>query len=327
MKDANFLYYVLAFFASFLITVVAEKRLIPILKATAKQPIYREGPEWHSIKSGTPTMGGLGFLISCFASLISAALYLLFSGEKYFAISLIISLLYAVMNSFIGIIDDRAKIRKKENAGLSPLEKIMLQAIAATLFLLARKILLGDGTFLYFGSGTLNLGIFYYPIALAMLLGTVNCANLTDGVDGIASGVAFAIGLSMAHMSVNSNYEVEFIAFVIMGAAIAFLIFNIHPASIFMGDTGSLLFGSLIAAACFSLGNMLIILPIGIIYVIEGLSVIIQVAVFKLSGKRIFKMAPFHHHLEKCGWSENKIVIWAIIVTVLISAFTDFFFL
>ncbi len=327
MKDANFLYYLIAFAVTFLITVIAERRLIPILKANAAQPIYSEGPDWHMKKSGTPTMGGLGFLIACSVSLLLAASYLVFIGETYFAISLTISLCYAVINSFIGIIDDRAKIRKKENAGLSPLEKIMLQAIAATLFLLARKILLSDGTSVYFSIGTLNLGIFYYPIALAMLLGTVNCANLTDGVDGIASGVAFAIGLSLAYLSLNSNSEVEFISFAVMGAAIAFLIFNIHPAKIFMGDTGSLLFGSLIAAACFSLGNMLIILVVGAIYVIEGLSVILQVAVFKMTGKRIFKMAPFHHHLEKCGWSENKIVIWAIIVTVLLSAFADFLFL
>ncbi|MBE6635159.1 MAG: phospho-N-acetylmuramoyl-pentapeptide-transferase [Ruminococcaceae bacterium] len=327
MKDANFLYYLLAFALTFLITVILERRLIPILKATAAQPIYTEGPDWHMKKSGTPTMGGIGFLISCAVSLILAASYLLFKGESYFALSLIISLCYAMMNSFIGIIDDRAKIRKKENAGLSPIEKLMLQAIAATMFLLARNILLGDGTTVYFSTGTLDLGMLYYPIALLMLLGTVNCANLTDGVDGIASGVAFAIGLSLAYLSLNSNSEVEFISFAIMGAAIAFLIFNIHPAKIFMGDTGSLLFGSLIAAACFSLGNMLIILVVGIIYVIEGLSVVLQVAAFKMTGKRIFRMAPFHHHLEKCGWSENKIVIWAIIVTVLLSAFADFLFL
>ncbi len=327
MTDNNLIFYILTLLFSFFITVLIEKKLIPVLRSKAAQPIYTEGPAWHLSKQGTPTMGGLGFLISSSAVLFLACIYLSVTGENYFSGSLLISVLYAVANSFIGIIDDQAKIKKNENLGLSAVQKLLLQTICATLFLLARHIFLYSSTSIYFSFGTIDLGVFYYPLALIMLIGTVNCANLTDGVDGIASGVAFAIGIAMAYISANANYEVGFISFSIMGAAIAFLVFNLHPAKIFMGDTGSLLFGSLVGAACCSLGNPLIILLVGGVYVLEGLSVILQVVFFKLTGKRIFKMAPFHHHLEKCGWAENKIVIWAIILTLLLSVIAGFIFI
>ncbi len=326
MIDGNLFFYILTFTFAFLMTAILEKKLIPILRKGASQPIYTEGPSWHISKQGTPTMGGLGFLISISLLLLSASLYLSVIGENYFALSLIITVLYATANSFIGIIDDRAKIRKSENLGLSPIQKLLLQGITAFLFLLARSIFLETSTVLYFSLGSFDIGILYYPLSILMLLGTVNCANLTDGVDGIATGVAFAIGLALSYLSVGANYEVGFISFALMGAAIAFLIFNLHPAKIFMGDTGSLLLGSLTAAACFSLGNPLIIIPIGGVYVLEGISVILQVIFFKITGKRIFKMAPLHHHLEKCGWTENKIVIWAVILTLILSVTAGFIF-
>jgi phospho-N-acetylmuramoyl-pentapeptide-transferase len=271
-------------------------------------------------------MGGLGFLISAVISLSIACIYLFLKKEEDYSISLLISLLYGVSNSLIGIIDDRAKIRKKENAGLSPSQKLFLQTICATAFLLARNIFLHPSTVLYFSFGTLDIGMIYYPLTLIMLVGTVNCANLTDGIDGIASGVSLAIGVSLAYLCANTSYDVGSIAFVLIGVCVAFLAYNLHPAKIFMGDTGSLFLGSLAAAACISLGNPLIILFVGIVYVIEGLSVIIQVAGFKITGKRVFKMAPLHHHFEKCGWSENKIVIWAIIITLIFSVLSELLF-
>ena len=240
--------------------------------------------------------------------------------------SLILCLLYGLSNALIGVIDDKAKIKKRENAGLSPMQKILLQIICATLFLLARRVLLLEGTVIYFTFGAVDLGIFYYPLCLTMLVATVNCANLTDGIDGIASGVAFGIGVSLAYLSTASNIEVGFISFAMMGAAAAFLLFNIHPAKIFMGDTGSLFFGSMFSACCIALGNPLIILFSGVVYLIEGASVIIQVGYYKLTKKRVFKMAPIHHHLEKCGWSENKIVIFAIIITLATSLFAGLVF-
>ena len=319
MTDSNFVFYMFTFLFALVVTAVIEKRLIPTLKRKAEQPIYDEGPTWHLKKKGTPTMGGLGFLISTALILSVAVFYLYSSGEEYFATSLLITLIYAVMNSLIGIADDSSKIRKKENAGLTPMQKLILQTATASLFIIARRLLLFSSTEIVFKNASVDLGIFYFPLTLIMLVATVNCANLTDGIDGIASGVSFAIGIALAYISINSSYEVTFIAFALMGVAIGFLLFNLHPAKIFMGDTGSLLLGSLAAAACCSLGNPLIILFIGIVYLIEGISVILQVSFYKITKKRIFKMAPFHHHLEKCGWSENKIVIWAIILTLLFS--------
>jgi phospho-N-acetylmuramoyl-pentapeptide-transferase len=316
MTDVNLLPYLAVFIIVLFITVFMEKHLIPILRKKAAQPIYTEGPEWHLKKQGTPTMGGVGFLIAVIIALLTATLFLVFTEDTHFALSLMISLLFGASNALIGVIDDRAKIKRNKNAGLTPLQKILLQTICATLFLLSRHILLSEGTYIYFSFGSVNLGMFYYPLCLLMLLGTVNCANLTDGIDGIASGVAFSIGVSLAYLSTNSNSEVGFISFAMMGAAVAFLIFNINPAKIFMGDTGSLFFGAMFAACCISLGNPLIILFSGIVYFIEGASVILQVLYYKLTKKRLFKMAPFHHHLEKCGWVENKIVIWAIIITI-----------
>ena len=319
MADGNLIFYLITFTVAFIITGLSVKRLIPLLKRSAEQPIYEEGPVWHLKKQGTPTMGGIGFAFASAVSLSAASFYLLSISESYFARSLLLSLSFALANSLIGIIDDYAKIRKKENAGLTPIQKLLLQTAAATLFLIGRRLFLLSDASIYFSFGTFDLGVFYYPLALIMLVGTVNAANLTDGIDGIAAGVAFAIGITLAFMASGTNYEVGFISFALMGIAVAFLIFNLHPAKIFMGDTGSLLLGSLTASACISLGNPLIILFVGAVYIVESLSVIIQVLCFKLTHKRVFKMAPFHHHLEKCGWTENKIVIWAIIVTLVFS--------
>lgn len=305
------------FLITFSLTIIFEKRLIPMLKSKAKQPIYSEGPAWHMTKQGTPTMGGLGFLFSSAIATAISLFYLFSIKERYFALSLGISFIYATMNAAIGIIDDAAKIRKRENAGLSPIQKLLLQTAAASLFMLARRFILLEGTSVFFSFGEIELGVFYYPLCILMLLGTVNCANLTDGIDGLATGVAFAIFTALSYYSSFINAEVSVISVIMMAATLAFLTFNLHPARIFMGDTGSLFLGSLTATCCFSLGNPLLIFSLGIVYVTEGLSVIIQVLAFKTTGKRVFKMAPLHHHLEKCGWSENKIVIWAIIITLL----------
>lgn len=319
MTDTNLIFYIFTFLFALTGTAVLEKRLIPILKRKAEQPIYDEGPTWHLKKRGTPTMGGLGFLISTSIALSVAVVYLYLCGETYFATSLSITVLYAALNSAIGIADDYAKIRKKENAGLTPFQKLILQTAAASLFIVARQLLLFTSTEIAFKNATLDLGIFYYPLTLVMLVATVNCANLTDGVDGIASGVSFAIGIALAYISIGFSLDVAIVSFALMGLTVGFLFFNLHPAKIFMGDTGSLFLGSLAAASCCALGNPLIILFVGIVYLLEGLSVILQVSFYKITKRRIFKMAPLHHHFEKCGWTENKIVICAIILTLAFS--------
>ena len=297
------------------------------MKAKAEQPIYDEGPVWHLKKQGTPTMGGIGFATAATVILLLCVIFLFIKRESYFATSLLLTALYAFLNALIGVIDDLAKIKKKENAGLSPTQKLILQSAVATLFLIARKALLSSSAAVSFSFGSFDLGVFYFPLALIMLVATVNCANLTDGIDGLASGVIFAIAIALAYLSTGTSPDVSFASFALMGAAFGFLIFNLHPAKIFMGDTGSLFFGAVASACCCSIGNPLIIIGVGIVYLLEGLSVIIQVTWYKITKRRIFKMAPLHHHLEKCGWSENKIVIWAMIVTLASSVLTSILFI
>ncbi len=319
MTDSNLFFYAITFTLSLALTVTTVKKLIPTLSRSAKQPIYEEGPAWHMKKQGTPTMGGIAFIAAAIPSLLLAFIWLFTNGEVYFAKSLLITLIYSVLNAAVGIIDDRTKLKKHENAGLSPSEKLILQLILAVGFLLSRSIILGDNTRIYFSFGATELGFLYYPLAILALLATVNCANLTDGIDGLASGVCFAIGMSLFYISYSVSSDTAFIAATLIGISLGFLFFNIHPAKIFMGDTGSLYFGAAVGATAVSLGNFLLLLFVGIVYLVEGASVLIQVAVFKIKGKRVFKMAPIHHHLEKCGWSENKIVLSAIFLTLIVS--------
>lgn len=327
MLDKHFPIYIIVFISTLILTVLIERKMIPLLSKSAAQPIYTEGPKWHIKKSGTPTLGGLGFLIGIFFGIIPCVAYAAFYVSSYSAKSLLISLLFAISNSIIGIIDDFKKLQKKQNAGLTPTEKLMLQFLSAGVFLLLRQIVLKDGTTLSFSFGELNIGFWYYPLSLILLVGIINFANLTDGIDGLASSVAFSVGVALFYISASLNFETSILSSALMGAAIGFLIFNLHPAKIFMGDTGSLFFGALISSAPFMLKNAFLLIFIAGVYVIEGLSVIIQVSVYKLTKKRVFKMAPFHHHLEKSGWSENKICIVAMLTTFVTSIPAYIFYL
>ena len=298
------------------ITLAIEWQMIPFLKKRAAQPIYEGGPNWHMTKSGTPTMGGIGFLIAISISLLVACLFL---WENTTAVaSLLITAVFALLNSVIGIIDDLTKLRRRENAGLKPYEKIIFQFIVAVLFLMARKFFMGDETTLEFSFGKIELGLLYYPLAILIILGTVNCANLTDGIDGLASSVALTIGVMFSFLGGRDVGIIPTCA-ALAGGCLGFLFYNRHPAKIFMGDTGSLFLGSIACALAFASGNPTIILLLGAVYVIEGLSVILQVIYFKLTKKRLFKMAPLHHHLEKCGLGENQICVIALSVTILMS--------
>lgn len=319
MGVSNFYLYVLIFALTFIATAIFEGRLIPTLSKKAKQPIYEDGPSWHMKKQGTPTMGGVGFVIPITLSLVLSSLFLLSSGDAYFANSLIIAIIFAFFNSLIGFVDDLTKLRHHKNAGLTPIQKLLLQSVLAIAFLAARRILLFDSTVIYFSFGSIDLGFLYYPLSFIAILGTINCANLTDGIDGLATGVAFSIGVSLFYFSAFGSEDVAFLCAALIGGSVGFLIFNVHPAKIFMGDTGSLFFGAITSACAFSMRNPLIIAFVGIVYLIEGASVILQVSYFKLTKKRLFKMAPLHHHFEKCGFSENKIVIGAMFITMLVS--------
>ena len=318
MTDKYFPLYIFVFLFSLLITAALEKKLIPALSAHAKQPIYTDGPRWHIKKSGTPTMGGLAFFCA-FAAVSLASAAIIARTSQSSAYSLLLALAYAISNGLIGVLDDSRKLKHKENMGLRPKEKLLLQFIFAILFLIFRKVLLNDTSELYFSFGTVDLGMFYYPLSLITLLGIVNFTNLTDGIDGLASSVSFAAGVSLFYISFGTSRESAVISAALIGMSVGFLIFNLHPAKIFMGDTGSLFLGSLIAASAFSLKNLAVILFISGVFVLEGLSVVIQVVCYKLTKKRVFRMAPLHHHLEKCGWSENKICIVAMIATFVFS--------
>lgn len=322
MLDKHFPAYAICFLLTFILTVLTERALIPALKRDAKQPIYEGGPSWHKSKEGTPTMGGLAFLFGVSLSLFLFSIFLFLEGLKKESTSLLICLGFSVLNSCVGIFDDAVKLRKKENAGLKPYQKLVLQSFIAIVFLYLFNLLVGNDSAISMSFGKIELGAFYHPLSFIILLGITNCANLTDGIDGLASGVSFAVFISCFYLSCALSVEASMFSAAMIGASIGFLLFNIHPAKIFMGDTGSLFLGAAAACVVFTLDNPLLIVIIGCVYVIEGVSVILQVAFYKITGKRIFKMAPLHHHLEKCGWSENRICISAILLTLLTSLIT-----
>lgn len=319
MLDKYFPLYVAVFFITLVLTVLIEKKFIPYLKIKAQQPIYDEGPTWHLSKSGTPTMGGIAFLTASLISLSIAAVLLLIFESKDSFFALLLSLGFATGNAAIGLIDDLTKLKRKKNAGLSPKQKLFLQFILCAAFIFLRSLILKSDTSLNFSFGEIELGFFYYPISIFVMLGLINSANLTDGIDGLASSVAFAIGISLFYISAALSPELAFISSAIVGATVGFLLFNLHPAKIFMGDTGSLFLGSLIASSSNLIENEVVILMVSGVYVVEGFSVVLQVLWYKLTKKRIFKMAPLHHHLEKSGFSENKICLCAIFLTFLFS--------
>lgn len=307
----------LIFLSTLILTVITVSRLIPFLKERARQPIYEDGPNWHLSKSGTPTMGGIGFVGAIILTLSVFLIPLFTDGKAATALSIMCVIIFGALNSLIGLFDDILKLKRKKNGGLTPLQKLGLQLISAVIFLYLRFSFLGNSTEIQLGTYGLELGAAYYPLAVLLLLGATNCANLTDGVDGLASSVAFSIGIVLMLISINQSHEVSYISSALIGGMVGFLIFNVNPARIFMGDTGSLFLGATAVGCGFSFNNpFLILLPL-LVYVIEGASVIIQVACFKLFGKRVLKMAPLHHHLEKCGWNESKICIWAMIITLL----------
>lgn len=296
----------------FLITVISARAIIPVLKSKkVGQKILDIGPRWHKSKEGTPTMGGITFII---AITIVAVLYFVISAIKgRFAevVPLILTLGLAYANGLIGLVDDYTKLIKKQNEGLTAKQKYLLQLLAAGVYLALMKLSGYLVTLLYipYFNIIIDLGIFYYIFAIILITGVINSVNLTDGIDGLASSVTFIVGAFFAVVAFTYyDYNLSFVASLIIGATLGFLVYNFHPARVFMGDTGSLFLGGLVVATVFMMGNPLIVVIVGLVYIIEALSVMLQVGCYKLTKKRIFKMSPIHHHFEKCGWSEVKIV-------------------
>ena len=309
-----------SFLLSFIVCAVITRFLIPKLKSLKMgQKILDIGPRWHKGKEGTPTMGGIAMLVTTLVIMIAYVLTGVLSGLYEVSFKLVIVVSYGLLNGMIGIIDDRVKLLKKENAGLTAWQKYALQFVCAGIFLAVMRICGYIDTTLHipFTSVHLNLGIFYYIIAVLLLTGVVNAVNLTDGIDGLASSVTLIVGCFFAVCAITKlqGEGLSLLGGVTAGVCGGFLVYNFFPAKIFMGDTGSLFLGGIVIGGAFMLGSPLAVVLFGIVYIIETLSVILQVASFKLTGKRIFKMSPIHHHFEMCGWSEIKIVTVASMIT------------
>lgn len=309
--------------AVFLSTVITLRFLIPKLRSMKMgQKILDIGPRWHKSKEGTPTMGGLAFAVSVVAALIGAMLYLHFSGKSTALIPLLLTMLLAVGNCIIGILDDFTKFRKSQNEGLTAPQKFALQLAMAGAFLALMRLYgnLDTVVKIPFTAYELDLHFGYYIFALIFITGIVNSVNLTDGIDGLASSVTLVVSIFLSVLAFTAfGVELAVLGAAMLGATAGFLVYNFYPARVFMGDTGSLFLGGLVAGVAFMIDNPLIIALVGIVYICETLSDIIQVGVYKLTHKRVFKMAPIHHHFEKCGWSEITIVIVFSVVTLLCS--------
>ena len=308
-----FVCFIVSIIVTFALTALLSRFIIPILKSHKMgQKILDVGPRWHKSKEGTPTMGGISFILSTLIVFAVLGTVFMIGGNGTSPLRLVFTFLYALLNGAIGFIDDRVKLLKKQNEGLTAAQKYLLQLLAAVLYLVAMTAFNFIDTTLYipYLDMTFELGFVYYIFALLLLTGIVNSANLTDGLDGLASSVTFVVAAFFALAGFKAdNSDVIFLSSLVIGACLGFLVYNFYPARVFMGDTGSLFLGGLTVGCAFMLGNPAIVLVAGILYLLESLSVIIQVVYFKLThGKRFFKMAPIHHHFEKCGWSEVKVV-------------------
>lgn len=313
---------------SFIIGVILFKVFIPYLrKVKLGQKILEIGPSWHKSKEGTPNLGGLIFIVACLIGCAvgilvykndSPAECIMLESQKYphMLKKMFLVLLLALSQGMIGFVDDYVKLFKKRNKGLSATQKFILQFATAGLYLFANAYFFETDTAFGTPWGNIELGIFYYVFMLLAIVYIINCANLTDGIDGLAGSIALIICVMLVLLK---NIQIGLPAGALVGALLAFLVFNFHPAKIFMGDTGSLFLGGFIVGAVMNTDCEFILIPISCIWIIEGLSVVLQVLSFKLTGKRIFKMAPIHHHFEKCGWSEVKIVAVFSAITVVFS--------
>ena len=298
---------------SFAITAIIGRYLIPFLhKLNFGQTILDIGPNWHKNKQGTPTMGGIMFVIGIvIATSAGVLLYAVGHGLDSVSRFVFAGLLFALMNGGIGFIDDYVKVVKKRNLGLTAIQKLVLQFLAAAIYLFVMYLCKDNTEILVPFVGYVDLGFFYYIVMAVVLVGIVNAVNLTDGIDGLAGSVTFFACLFMmliANVLGNHVANVLFAA-AAAGGCLGFLIWNFHPAKCFMGDTGSLFLGAMVCAIALAMDMQLLLLLIALVYLIEMFSVMLQVTYFKLThGKRLFKMSPIHHHFEMCGWSEMKIV-------------------
>ena len=293
---------------SLVLTGVIGYILLPILRALkAGQSIREIGPTWHNVKAGTPMMGGLMFVLSTIICVVCNIPFM----QDY---SALFALLVALCYGFVGFLDDYTKLVKTRNLGLTSLQKAMLQMAVSALYLyvLYRLGIMSCDLYIPFVNVSLTLHpVVYIFFAMFVMIGCDNAVNLTDGVDGLCGSVTIPVMVFFTAAAVAmGRLDLAVVPAALVGGLIAYLFYNWHPAKVFMGDTGSLFLGGLVCALAFALDMPLILILVGFVYICETLSVILQVGYFKLThGKRLFKMAPIHHHFEMCGWKEEKVVL------------------
>ena len=304
---------ILSGLVAFAVAAVLGFLLIPALRRLKfGQSIREEGPQWHQKKSGTPTMGGIIFIAA------NTVVALFMTRDIKMAAVLVVALLYGL----IGFADDYIKIVKKRNLGLTAAQKFTAQLIVSVAFILF-VIVRGENTdiLIPFTNIKIDIGFWYLPLNVILMAGFVNSVNLTDGLDGLAGFSSLAVAVFFTVFAKHMGYDgIALLLAALCGGVAGFLIYNIHPAKVFMGDTGSLYLGGILCAASVYLGYQIILVICGLVFIIETLSVMIQVTSFKLTGKRVFKMSPIHHHFEMCGYKETKIVLMFTVATILLSA-------
>lgn len=300
---------IISLVVSFVLTVLLGRVVIPWLHALkAGQTIKEIGPKWHMAKQGTPTMGGIMFILAILVTLLAVGWSDLATGD----FGGLIVYGFAFVFGIIGFIDDFMKVRYHQNEGLTAAQKFLLQLAAAIVFtlLLRSTGYLEPELYIPFANVTVAVPwVLYMVFAAFVMVGTVNAVNITDGVDGLATGVTMPVMLFyVAAALLWEQTELGVLGAAALGGLGGFLVYNFHPAKVFMGDTGSLFLGGMVCGLAFALNMPLILILVGIIYIAETASDIIQVTYFKLThGKRIFRMAPLHHHFEMGGWSEYKL--------------------
>ena len=308
---------------AFIVSIIMGFIIIPILKKRKVGQIERDdGPQSHLKKQGTPTMGGIIIIITMIIVVIGTYTYLSINGETDLAHKLLPILLLTIGFGLIGFIDDFKKLVLKNTEGLKPSYKMigLLIISVAYVIYLVYGLKIETQTYIPIIKTYMNMPVFVYiPFAILVILGATNAVNLTDGIDGLSSSVCAIIITCLAIIGISLQlYEVSIFASIVIGAVLGFLMFNIHPAKVFMGDTGSLMLGGVISGLALYLEMPLLLLVIALIPVLETISVMIQVVYFKKTGKRFFKMAPIHHHFELSGWKENKVVVVFSLATLIL---------
>ena len=318
--DAMFFIVLGATLASFLLTLLFGRFVIPMLCALhAGQSIREVGPQWHNTKAGTPTMGGIMFIAAIILCTVGFGWKSMTENRDYTHLYV---LALALCYGLVGFADDFVKVKLKRNLGLTAIQKFLLQLVVAVVFLFVLKNSGDLSCDLYIPFWNLDLEIptaVYMVFAAFVIVGCVNAVNLTDGVDGLSSSVTIPVMVFFATTSyIYGRTTLALLHATVAGGLAGFLCYNFHPAKVFMGDTGSLFLGGMVCGMAFALDMPLILILVGIIYLCETLSVILQVTYFKLThGKRIFKMTPIHHHFELCGWKEEKIVFVFTAITLI----------